>query len=237
MSANSIALIAVVGVVLYGALTTAVDKAIPKDPFNVEPQRDAMGKSLVGQACNENSDCSTKLITSSHPYGASGTGAIGCCNGTCQVRRQGLLGVYDCRNQNEAPENIELLARHYLYGENIKTYEYPNTKEIGKGCSKNSDCGKYGMPHNAPSDGSQCGCYKGQCTFKKRDYAGNLFWPDECKASIFSPPGTCNDVSQRTESENKYREWFRTGKIDNPGLQPYYEPPKMTREEIENYFK
>jgi hypothetical protein len=230
MSINSLALIGVAGIVVYALAA----KVIPDNPFDDKGKKENIGQRLIGQSCNENSDCSMKMIVPSSE-GGNLESAIGCCNNVCQARKQGLLGIYSCRDVNEDAPDIEKMAKYYVYGGDDKDYVY-KTREIGSACRVNEDCGRFGMNNNTPSDGTESGCYKGQCTFKKRDWAGNLYWPDVCKGEVNGSPGTCNSNNNRTEAEIKYREWWNGGKHDNPGLQPKYKP-SMTKEQIEKYFK
>jgi hypothetical protein len=236
MSANSLLAIVVVGAVAYGVLTSATNKIIPDDPFDEKGRKKNIGQRLVGQSCAENSDCSMRLIVPSEE-GGSRTSAIGCCNNTCQVRNQdGLFGAYTCREKNDAIPEIEQMARYYYYGDKNNEYEYPNTKEVNQSCTKNSDCGYYGMPHSKPADGSVSGCNNGQCQMKRKDWAGNLYYPDKCKGAIDLPPGTCNRNDLQTPEERIYRQYWASGRIENVAYQPKYKP-SLTKEEIEKYFK
>lgn len=77
------------------------------------------------------------------------------------------------------------------------------TKGIGDACTSQRECGVSGFAGDpaAPLIGSAVGCLNGTCQFKRKDWAGTWWAPDECVGRFLGPRGSCG-VS---EAEMEYR--------------------------------
>lgn len=68
------------------------------------------------------------------------------------------------------------------------------TKGIGDDCKTQTDCSITGIAGGKRTSNlfSPIGCCEGKCTFKREDYLGVGFCPNECKSGgLFDKPGTC----------------------------------------------
>lgn len=170
--------------ILGGLAFGGVFLATRPNVFQQQVEKQA-GTSLIGEPCGENTDCSTKLTVPG--AGGSLTSAVGCCNGTCQVRKQtGVLGSYVCR---EAGDKIPEIETQSLKSIKKPAFEY-ETKDIGSSCTKNLECSGTGIK-GAPPNENNVKCCNNQCKLLRKDYLGIKYCPEECKKSLFDPPGSC----------------------------------------------
>jgi hypothetical protein len=82
------------------------------------------------------------------------------------------------------------------------------TKGIGEDCKTQTDCSLTGEAGGKRTSNffSPIGCCQGKCTFKRDDYLGIGFCPNECKSGIFERPGSCKPSMSELKFYSEHKE-------------------------------